>query len=81
MKTQYTITSYEVSEGTPVIECLIGVYRSVKAAQRMLKKLKREALKKYDDEFVGLEDDMIIILKSCVDTRFTYSLVINEERN
>ncbi len=76
---KYLILGYEQTDRLPTNACVVGTHRTLKAAQRNLKKLKREELKKYDDEFVGHEDPIIVIFKSRRDTFFTYSLVISKQ--
>lgn len=81
MKTNnsYIITGYERSEGLPTTAFAVGAHRTLKAAQRALKRLKNESLNEFADEFVALETDVLVVLMSCADTRYSYTMVISND--
>lgn len=79
MNKKYIITGYEQDEDCPTTVCVVGIHKTLKAAQRALRKLKTESLKEFVDEYTALETDMVVVLMSRDDTRYSYTMVIEEE--
>ena len=79
MNKKYIITGYEQDEDCPTTVCVVGIHRTLKAAQRALRKLKNKSLKEFVDEYTALETDMVVVLMSRSDTRYSYTMVITEE--
>lgn len=79
MNKKYIITGYEQDEDCPSTAFVVGIHKTLKAAQRALRKLKNESLKEFVDEYTALETDMVVVLMSRSDTRYSYTMAITEE--
>ena len=79
MNKKYIITGYEQDEDCSTTVCVVSIHKTLKAAQRALRKLKNESLKEFVDEYTALETDMVVVLMSRDDTRYSYTMVIEEE--